>query len=177
MKKYLLILTSVVFLTACSTPIEDTGYGYNENDANENIKVGYGNDDRTPAPEGWALLDQGDFTVYAPQGWVLTPLQGTDSYVGKVSGDDMTLTYDYGMNVGLFSGNSEFKESNYNVEELSINGFEATVYTPKVAGKGSVQVDFESPRMEGTFNMFGEDLTADQELVAVEIFKTIFFKQ
>lgn len=165
MKKFLLILSFILLLNACAS----------EDLPNPNIEVGYGTEVSTPAPEGWALLDQGDFTLYAPAGWKLTPQQGTDSYVGLVSGDGMTLTYDYGMGVGLFANNSEFKKSDYTIEKLKINGFDATIYRPKTSG--SMEIDFEDPRGEGNLNLFGENLTADQEEIAVQIFKTIFLKQ
>ncbi len=177
MKKYLSAITLLLLLTACSTDT-DIGYGDNEDAANENIEVGYGTNDRTPAPEGWKILDAYSlFTVYAPAGWVETPEQGIDSYIGTISGDAVTLRYDYGMYSGEFSHNSEYNESEYDVLNTTINGFEAVIYTPKVAGKGNTVLNVMSPREEGNLNLYGENLSAEQQEIVVEIFKTVFFAQ
>lgn len=178
MKRYLYAITLLLLLTACSTDT-DIGYGDNEGAANENIEVGYGTNDRTPAPEAWIMLDAAasSFTVYAPAAWVETPEQGIDSYIGTISGDGVTLRYDYGMYSGEFSRSSEYNESEYDVLNTAINGFEAVIYTPKVAGKGNTVLNVMSPRGEGNLNLYGENLSAEQQEIVVEIFKTVFFAQ
>jgi len=166
------------FIASVTRDVEDIGYGYNgEGKGNENMKLGYGSNDRIPAPEGWEILNEGNFTVYAPSGWVLSPEQGIDTYVGTISGDGMTLRYDYGSFVGLFSQNSEYKEAEYKLVSAKINGWEALIYTPKTAGMGSTVLNIESPKGEGNFNLFGENLSLEQEELAGQIFRTVYFGQ
>ncbi|MFA6529214.1 MAG: hypothetical protein WCT46_06815 [Candidatus Gracilibacteria bacterium] len=125
----------------------------------------------------WAMLDQGDFTLYAPSGWLLTPEQGIDSYVGTVSGNGINLKYAYGDNVAALSSDSEYVASEYSVTNDTFNSQMVTIYTPKLSGTGNMEIYFESPRGEGNFILFGENLTSDQEALALQIFDTINFKQ
>ncbi|MFA6436350.1 MAG: hypothetical protein WCW30_04425 [Candidatus Gracilibacteria bacterium] len=164
--------------------MEDIGYGHNEDGSNENIRVSYGSNDRIPAPEGWVSLIQGSFFLYAPSGWALTPEQGIDTdqgidtYVGTVSGDGISLVYNYGVeDVGMFSDNSQYPLSDYDVMYTLINGWDAIIYTPKTTGEGPMVLNIESPKGEGNFTLSGKDLNADQEAVVFNIFRTVFFAQ
>lgn len=156
---------------------EDIGYGDNEDGSNENILVGYGSNDRIPAPEGWTILVQGEFTLYAPSGWVLTPEKNTDTdtYVGTVSGDGITLRYNYGVGIDMFSDAALY----YDIINPKINGWDATIYALKTASEGPSPVGLEirSPRGVGDFTLSGANFNADQKAVVFNIFRTVFFGQ
>ncbi|MFA4814822.1 MAG: hypothetical protein WC924_02350 [Candidatus Gracilibacteria bacterium] len=167
LKKYLLAFAVVLLVSGCTTSVDDWGTITDD---------GYEIEHNGVNPD-WEMLDQGDFTLYAPSGWALTPEQGIDSYVGTISGDGMSLKYAYGENVGALSYNSEYLVSEYNVMAYeTFDEHEVVIYTPKILGEGNTEIDFESPRGEGNFILFGENLTSEQEEVALQIFGTIYFK-
>lgn len=125
-------------------------------------------------PSDWAMLDQGDFTLYAPAGWTHTSEQGIDSAVGNFSGDGIILRYDYGNYSGFLDNGTE---DAYDVTEETINGFEAKIATPKTTGEGRTVLFFENIRETARFSMSADDLNTEQEALALQIFHTIQFKQ
>lgn len=125
-------------------------------------------------PESWTLIDVGEFTVQAPATWEYIPEQGIDSKIGYIEGDGISLEFDYGMYSGFIDNGTE---SYYDVVEASIGGFDAQIATPKVAGEGLTIVFFERVRDGSTFNLYGRDLSAEQEAIVLQIFQTIKFKQ
>lgn len=130
-------------------------------------------------------IDADGFSVHAPVGWEYTSKTGIDSIVGEISGDDMTLTFDYGNNVGLFTQSSEFSASDYNITQETIDGVDAVIYTSKINGKGFTILDIKNPPLDKEANTFGnedivfemyaENLSKDQEAIAVQIFRSIKF--
>jgi len=134
------------------------------------------------------LLDGGDFSVLTPSAWTFKQDVGTDSQVGTISGDGITLQFAYGLNTGNPIDETESGEKLKSQNEV-IDGRPAVILTPKVTGDGEVAVYFESTQFgysedQGThlldgdhFLLFGENLTAEQEATALQIFRSIQFKQ
>lgn len=52
---------------------------------------------RDDVPSDWTRVDTGPFSVALPPGWRYEPQQGEDSFVGRLVGDGLTLTFDHGM--------------------------------------------------------------------------------
>lgn len=181
MKKILIISTLVVFLTACNAQTESQ---VTDTLSNEPLDQ-----------ESWLtlnadLLGGGDFTILTPSKWSFEQGVGTDSQVGTISGDGITLKFAYGMHTGNpvdATGSGEKLKAQNEI----IDGLEAVILTPKVTGDGEVALYFEtldpdsseSDSSEGVqildeehFLLFGENLTADQEELVLQIFRTIQFK-
>lgn len=125
-------------------------------------------------PEGWEMIDGGDFTLYAPANWEFTEGMGIDSYVGEIAGDGVVLHFDYGMYTGNFAAS---EEETYDIQYEIVSGQKAVIFTPKTTGEGLTGIYVEAPRGEGNFTLYGENLTTEQEELAVQIFRTLKFKQ
>lgn len=138
----------------------------------------------------WEILDAGDFTILAPSGWEFTPEMGIDSKVGRFSGDGMTLVWDYGMYSGDFSNNSVYFEdpSAYTVTQETVDGLDAKIYIPNRSGEGKPTVLFiENPKGaepctedvcildQENFEMLGDNLSEEEVILAIQIFKTVDF--
>ena len=128
----------------------------------------------SPTPEDWTLIDLGEFTVEAPATWEYVPEQGTDSFVGRIEGDGVYLTFDYGAWSGFLDSGTE---ADYKIEEDSIDGFDAKIATPKATGDGLTVILFEQVPNENRLSLSAWDLNAEQEALALEVFQTIKFKQ
>ncbi|MFA5855395.1 MAG: hypothetical protein WC846_03905 [Candidatus Gracilibacteria bacterium] len=172
MKKLLIGLVLCLFLTACGTESQPV------------------------IQENWVTLnadlaDGGDFTLLTPSKWKFEQGVGMDSQVGTISGDGITLQFDYGMYAGNPINDSELGEKLVAQNEV-IDGLNAVIVTPKVSGDGVVALYFEStgsaPKTvpvgdesfildEQHLLLFGENLTAEQEAIVLQIFRTIKFQQ
>lgn len=149
MKKFLTLVFALVLFSACAKT-------------------------ETSVPENWALIDVGEFTVQAPAGWTYVPEQGIDSKIGFIEGDGLSLEFDYGMYSGFLDSGTE---DNYTVVNDTIDGYDAQIATPKVTGSGLTMVFFERVNDGDRFNLYGRDLNAEQEKMALQIFQTLQFKQ
>jgi len=129
MKRISSLLFVLVLLTACQPTKEESTLF---NDVVENS-----------VPDDWAMIDVGDFTLYAPAAWEYVPEQGIDSMIGKIEGDGISLEFDYGMYSGFLDTGTE---SNYDIVEDTITGFDAKIATPKITGEGLTMVFFEEVR-------------------------------
>jgi len=49
-----------------------------------------------PYPIKWKPIEVGDYTLDFPPDFILTPLKGIDSYVGKIDGDSIHFKFDFG---------------------------------------------------------------------------------
>lgn len=125
-------------------------------------------------PAGWEPLDAGVFTVSAPTGWEYEPMQGMDSTIGIIRGDDIELEFDYGMYSGFVDNGTE---DLYNIEDTTIDGYEAQIATPKSGEEGLTIVYFESASDGNRFNLYGRDLTGAEQTTVLQIFQSIEFKQ
>ena len=131
--------------------------------------------DAQPSP-GWTLSEVsnsgsvGGFSVKLPPGWELRELQGIDSLVGEVRRNGVQLRYDYGD--FTWDLDPADLDGNYTVFHEVINGIEARILVPTFGSKGTTGVYFEGQGGR-RFNLIGEDLTAEQQRMAVGIFRGI----
>jgi hypothetical protein len=120
----------------------------------------------------WQKVDTGAFSVSAPAGWEFHPLQGIDSYVGRISGDGIVLEFDYG---DYSNDLSEEKEPKYEVVHKLIDGLPARIIRSKTSGSGLTGVYVGMSRRRGALNLCGQNLTSAQQELALKIFETIRF--
>lgn len=165
MKNFFIVSMLCFFLTSCDIVTQENGFTLNAD-----------------------LLDEGDFTIQTPSEWGFAQGMGIDSQVGTITGDGITLTFAYGVYVGNPIDATESGEKLVAQNE-TINGRDAVILTPKITGDGEVAVYFKSPYGDGDtllsdstyimdeehFLLFGENLTAEQEALALQIFRTIKF--
>ena len=86
-------------------------------------------------------VDLGKFEITLPLHWKYVPLQGIDSFVGRLEGDGITLTFDYGAYGGIPSVQERVKgPQSYTIsrETLSTGYYTAEVMIPKVPGVGEI---------------------------------------
>jgi hypothetical protein len=129
----------------------------------------------TTLPDGWHLLDAGDFTIYAPANWKFHKLQGIDSYVGEFVGDGVRLEFDY----GLYSNSipAEATEPTYTVTEEKIGGHLARIVSPKIPGRGITAIYFREVG-NGSNGLFinAINLSDSQQKAVLVMFTTVRFR-
>jgi hypothetical protein len=101
------------------------------------------------APADWSKVDVGAFSIFAPSGWKFRQLQGIDSYVGEFIA--------------------------YVVAHKSIAGLRARIVSPKTPGHGVTGIYFPKTFGSNKLSLFGQDLSAAQQELALRIFETIRF--
>jgi len=97
---------------------------------------------------------------------------GVDSYVGEFVGDGIALTFDF----GRYS--TELRKANkpaHIITKESIGGLYAKVVSPRTAGNGITGVYFRKIPGHDELCIWGTDLTAAQQKMALKIFETIQF--
>ena len=126
---------------------------------------------------GW--LDQAGFSLLLPPGWTLTELQGMDSYVGEITGDGISLMFDYGSYSWDLNPGSE-QEHEYVVAYEDIGGREAKLLLAAGAPSNSpvdygaaTAVYFGGLEYGNALNVVGLELTPAQQETAVAIFRSI----
>lgn len=139
----------------------------------------------------WQTLDAGEFQISAPAGWEFIPEMGIDSTVGKFSGGEMTLRFDYGLYSGDFANNSTYfkNPTAYTVTQENINGHEAKIYVPNevapdkptvlfIANPNGVEpcTDEVCVLNQQNFEMLGDNLSEEDLALALQIFRTVDFK-
>ena len=120
-------------------------------------------------------LDFTEFTMEVPASWTSLPLQGIDSYVGGLTMDDgQQATFD----LGWYSNSLEVQFETHHVEFTRIDGLDAKLVSPVNPGRGTTGVYFANLNDGGLlrFEMHGEDLTADNQQLLLDAFKTLDFK-
>ena len=118
---------------------------------------------------GWAYVP--GFSLRLPPGWELNELQGIDSYVGEVVGDNVRLEFDYGAYSWTLDP-AEDPERVYAVAYEGIGGVEAKLVIPTGDSGGYTGIYFENLGGQ-SFNLVGEDLTPEQQQTAIAIFRSI----
>jgi hypothetical protein len=120
----------------------------------------------------WVRVSAGPFSISAPPGWRVKQLQGVDSYVGEFVGDALTLKFDFGAYSNTLK---DRKKPAYVVIHESIDGFRAKVVSPRTPGHGITAVYFSNVGRKNMLCLWGDDLSATQQELALRIFETIQF--
>lgn len=124
-------------------------------------------------PANWQKVDAGPFSILAPSAWEFHQLTGVDSYVGEFVGDGVALTFDFGR---YSSSLKQAKKPAYVIVKKSIGGYRAKVVSPQTPGHGITGVYFRNVNSDGDeLCLWGEDLSAAQQELALQIFETIRF--
>lgn len=156
-------LTLALFFTSCT----------------KNPAVGPGPKIEKTTTIQWQKVDVGEFSISLPPGWVYEEKEGTDSKCGEFNGDGISLSYDLGMYSWRLDGIEGSK-----VEHLLIDGEEAKLVTggeKNIAGVYFPEAiwlkdEYDKPVFDLALNVYGLNLTADQQKLVVQILKTIKFK-
>lgn len=123
----------------------------------------------------WRSIDTGPFRVMLPPGWRYVPAQGIDSFVGGFEGDGMSLHFDY----GWYSAGPHAGDPAYAAHAETIGGMEATIEVPLTsAGLTALyveQVNEAGRPMSTRFALWGHALTAEQQAVALQVFRSLRF--
>ena len=127
-------------------------------------------------PSGWQRLDAGSFSIYAPTGWQFQHVRSVDSYMGRFLGDGVTLGFDFGM----FADSVQDSQMGptYLVSDEIIGGCAAKLGCPRTPGHGRTAIYFH--KVQGSDNSLlvsGQDLSASQQELALQVFRTIRFKE
>jgi hypothetical protein len=125
------------------------------------------------APTGWNKVDAGPFSLFAPQGWEFHQLEGIDSYVGEFVGDGITLRFDFGEYSSGYV--KKAKKPTYVMARESIGGFVAKIVSPRTPGHGVTGIYFRNVGHSNGLFLWGQDLTSEQQELALKIFETIRF--
>jgi hypothetical protein len=127
---------------------------------------------RPPDVDGFQRLAAQGFSVSVPPGWQRKDLPGIDSYVGEISGDGITLHFDFGwysdpLSPQNYPGHSRTSET--------IDGERATIVVPSAVGNGITGVHFPDLGQKTKLTISGRDLTASQQSTVLQIFRSIRF--
>jgi hypothetical protein len=119
----------------------------------------------------WHTIDLEVFTVDTPIEYRYLPLQGIDSFVGRITNSSDTLIFDYGWYSDDFAS---LDTALYTRSEISIAGKKAQLVQPRQLGKGLIGVYFPEVGGKNCFSMaaFGSTDTA----TATKIFQSIRFR-
>ena len=132
-------------------------------------------------PTDWHLvgvpIGQPRFSLWLPPGWQLNELQGIDSLVGEIVGDDMLLGFDF----GWYS--NPLADEDYPLHIVTyedIGGRRAKLVQPSEGMAGSVGVYFEDfdNLGEASFavdrlTIVGRGLSKEQQETAFTVFRSI----
>jgi hypothetical protein len=117
--------------------------------------------------DGW---DGGEgFSLRLPPGWELHELQGIDSYVGEIVGDDVRLIFDYGSYSDTLAPEDD---PGHEVIFEDVGGLEAKLVRPSAGSDGITGVYFAD--INGRrLSIAGGNLTQEQQDTAFAMFRTI----
>ena len=140
------------------------------------VSAGYPYSDARPWPswrvveaQGWS--SQAGFSLRLPRGWELNELQGIDSYMGEVVGDGARLTFDYGGRSWSLSP-SDDRARTYAMGWENIGGVRARLLISMNPGAGYTGAFFHKSGGPN-LHLVGEDLTLEQQRIAVAVFRSI----
>lgn len=143
--------------------------------------------DAQPSAE-WRLVDvpgwpnQAGFSLRLPPGWELNELKGTDpygpglvvvddAYIGEVVGDGARLLFDYGGDTWSLSP-SDDRARTYAMGWENIGGVRARLLISMNPGAGYTGAFFHKSGGPN-LHLVGEDLTLEQQRIAVAVFRSI----
>jgi hypothetical protein len=134
-------------------------------------------------PSTWHSVKNDAFSVLLPPGWVYEPDQGIDSFIGSYCGDGIELRFDY----GWYSDPLNFNDGRlYAVHEETIGGLTAKIVLSRdpsgttgihFAKVSSIRPGGTAPPIDVKLTLYGQDLTADQQDIVMQIFRSIRFNQ
>ena len=116
------------------------------------------------------------FWVALPEGWRSgAPSHMDGTWMGMIAGPDMTLHYTFGVRVQtdmlLASTRSQASEQQHRMWDEYVIGNFALFSAPPEGMAGSLRMTLQLPT--GTLRVTGERLTPNQQLRALEIFRSI----
>ena len=131
--------------------------------------------DAQPSPD-WTLYEVSGsgsargFSIKLPSEWELMESRGIDSLLGDVVGDGVRLMYNHG-DFTRDLDPADLDDSHTIFREV-VSELEARILVPTFGTEGTTGVFFES--LGGArFSLSGEDLTPEQQRIAVGIFRGI----
>ncbi|MFC1640809.1 hypothetical protein ACFL2D_02025 [Patescibacteria group bacterium] len=140
---------------------------------------------------GWHTEETSGFSVSLPPGWQLEEKQGIDSAVGEITGDGITLTYDF----GWYTADPRNDSDDENILSETIDSREAFIVLPKAEGDvmavffPDVEETISSWRMvneasaipidsfttTSKFGLRGQNIPPEKEDIILRIFRSIQF--
>jgi len=131
--------------------------------------------------DGSIVIDTGPFDVTLPEGWVYTPRQGIDSFVGDFRKGDVHVFFDY----GWYSGNLMEWEDDpaYNVSHETIDGREATVVRPEGSASGVTAAHVivggvhDAGAMQTTILLYADDVPSSLRAEVLGIYRSLRFEE
>jgi hypothetical protein len=122
----------------------------------------------------WKELDLKTFTIAIPKQWEYLKDQGMDSFVGEIKGPKVILFFDCsGMGYANHLENSPEEENSHT--DTSDKFIIKTLW-PKITGKGMTGIYIQSRKSTFNFQMNGKNLSKKDQELALQVFKTIKFK-
>ena len=122
-------------------------------------------------------LDIGAFTIDVPPEWQSdVPTDQEDSLTGYIKGKNISLYFDFST-MGYANHLSDPEYQSQNVKIDSSGEYIIKTIWPKIDGKGKTGIYMQSRKSSLNFQMNGEDLSKEQQEMALAAFKTIKIKQ
>ncbi|MEC3908418.1 cytochrome c [Tamlana sp. 2201CG12-4] len=116
-------------------------------------------------------LNFGTFSMKIPRYWKKIEFDGIDSYIGGITNETDSLTFDY----GWYSYNLSYENREKQLFATdTINGKIALITKPKEVGNGTLGIYIEEAYKKNRFNFLGKNILDEQ--IVFEIFKSIRFK-
>jgi len=132
-------------------------------------------------PSSWQSVDTGPFSMMLPPGWAYEPLQGIDSFVGRVYGDGVELFFDYGWYSNPLA---PYGDPDHHVWDESVSGRIAKMVVAHDPA-GVVGVFFEdvgappasTPHIRTRLQLSGEGLDNAEREIALQMFRLLRFDE
>jgi hypothetical protein len=122
-------------------------------------------------------IDIGDYSFYFPDDFQLEVLQGIDSYIGRINGNESSLFFDYGWYTSPV-GNLPANE--YTVTEDNLNGHFRQIVKPVDAIANYTRIHLykisdqqSSPNGYNSLTILADNLSVAQQEVIIDVFNTV----
>jgi len=127
---------------------------------------------------GWKQLKIHTFKIDVPSEWgVDTAQDQEDSFIGRIVGPNLDLSFDcsdMGYANHLSEDQGEIKQCNFHTD--SDRNYRYITIWPKVTGRGMTGIYISSRNSPANFQMNGNNLSAKNQMLALQAFKTIELK-